>query len=128
MLNNRLTILENDGNDVKSRFNIQMILQDIGIGRRDKPLLFLPCHRDVRIPILVRLAGLHLHDDYELAVPCDNVDLLVDVSPVTFQDLVTLFGQVTNCNFLAQSTKFVVRRHRLIIERPHHSSRNNPPG
>ena len=128
MLYNRLTILENDGNDVKSRFNVQMILQDIGIGRRDEPLLFLPCHRDIGIPILVRLASLHLHDDYELAVPCNNVDFLVDITPVSLQDLVALLSQVTNCKLLAQSTEFVVRRHRLIIERPHHSSRNNPPG
>ena len=100
MLYDGFTIPKNDGNDVKSRFYVKVFLEDIRIGCRNKELLFLFRHGDVGISIFIGLTRLHFHDDQELPIPGDDVNLLVDIVPIALQNLIALAGQIIDCKFL----------------------------
>ena len=101
MLNYGFTIPKNDGNDVESRFNFKVFLEDIRIRRSNEHPLLLARHGDVGFAVFVALARLYLHDDQELPILGDDVNLLVDVVPVTLQYLIALAGQIIDRELFA---------------------------
>ena len=101
MLNYGFTIPKNDGNDVESRFNFKVFLEDIRIRRSNEHALLLARHGDVGFAVFVGLARLHLYDDQKLPILGDDVNLLVDVVPVTLQYLIALAGQIIDRELFA---------------------------
>lgn len=94
MVNNGLPILENDGNDVETGVGIDVVLENIGIGGIDKTRLLLPRNSKIGLAIVVVLPRLHLHNDQLLAIFCNDINLLVVITPITFEDLVAFPFQV----------------------------------
>lgn len=111
MVNNGLPILENDGNDVETGVGIDVVLENIGIGGIDKTRLLLPRNSKIGLAIVVVLPRLHLHNDQLLAIFCDDINLLVPVTPIPFEDLVTLLHQELSSKFLALFAKFIMFCH-----------------
>ncbi len=102
MLNYGFTIPKNDGNDVESCFNFKVFLEDVRIRRSNEHPLLLARHGDVGIAIFVGLTRLHLHDDQELAIPGDDVYLLVDILQVLIQYLIAIDSQLIDRELLAK--------------------------
>ena len=101
MVDDWVSLVKNDGNDIKSDVEVQPFAEDIGVGGIDKVLLLLAGHRQVRLAEAVALAGLHLHDDQRPAVFGDDVDFLVLVAPVAIQDLVAFLDEIIDGELLA---------------------------
>ena len=91
--------------------DIQSIFEDIGIRGGDEHALLFLRHGDVGVAVFVGLTRLYLNDDQELAVFCDDVNLLVDVAPVALQYLITLTNQIVDGELLAQFAEIDVFCH-----------------
>ena len=96
-----VSLVKNDGNDIKTDVKVQPFAEDIGVGGIDKTPLLLACHRHVGLAEAVALARLHLHDDQRPAVFGDDVDFLVFVAPVALQNLIALASQIIDGELLA---------------------------
>ena len=105
MVNNRLAIIDNDRNDVETGINIQFVPKKIGVCGIDQSSLFLLVYGKIGLAIIAALACLHLHDDQFLAVFCDDVDLLMTVPPIAFEDFVALIHEILHSDFLALFSK-----------------------
>lgn len=127
MLNQRLAIFENNGNDVETRAHIEIVFEKIGIGRLYQPTSLLLGDGFIRSAIFIRLTCLHLNNDQILAIFRNDVNLLMLVAPVAFQNLVALPYQVIDRKFLAEFTKVVVLSHISFILGLQRNSRNSLP-
>ena len=96
-----VSLVKNDGNDIKTDVKVQPFAENIGVGGIDKTPLLLACHRHVGLAEAVALAGLHLHDDQGPAVFGDDVDFLVLVAPVALQNLVAFSDEIIDGELLA---------------------------
>ena len=101
MLNHRLAVPENNGNDIETGVHIQIILENIGIGGSNQHALFPLRHSQIGLAMLVSLSGFHLDDNQILTVLGDNVNLLMDVMPIALQNLVALVGKKLDSQLLA---------------------------
>ena len=63
MVDDRLAVAENNGNNVESGFDVQVGLEKIGIGGSNEHPLFFLRHGQIRLAVVVALARLYLHDD-----------------------------------------------------------------
>lgn len=111
MVDYRLPILENDGNDVETGVAIQSMIENISVCGIYEFRLFCLSHCKIGLAIVVAFPRLHLHNDQLLAIFCDDINLLVPVTPIPFEDLVTLLHQELSRKFLALFAKFIMFRH-----------------
>ena len=102
MVYHGLTIPIDDGNDVEAGFNIHIEAGDISIGGSNQHSLFPFGDGHIRLAVLVTLPSLHLHNDQFLTILGNDVDLLVDVTPIPLQNLVAFVGQILDSNVFAQ--------------------------
>ena len=96
-----VSLVKNDGNDIKTDVKVQPFAENIGVGGIDKTPLLLACHRHVGLAEAVALSRLHFHDNQGPAVFGDDIDFLVLVAPVALQDLVAFSDEIIDGEFLA---------------------------
>ena len=101
MFNNWLAFVENDGNNIKARVNVQVVCEKIGIGGINESRLFLSCHGKVRVTIIIVLSGFHLHDDQLIPILCNDVYFFVFVTPILLQNLITFLRKKLDSQLLA---------------------------
>ena len=96
-----VSLVKNDGNDIKPNVKVQPFAENIGISGINKAPLLLACHRHVRFAEAIALSRLHLHDNQGPAVFGDDIDFLVFVAPIALQNLIALASQIIDRELFA---------------------------
>ena len=86
---------KDNGNNVETRFNIHIVLNDVGIGRLDDGFLFARRNGQIRLTEFIRSTGFHLDDDKHIAVFCHNVKFQMMEMPIAVKNFVALFDVMT---------------------------------
>ena len=115
MLNYWLAIIENDGYNIKTSVDIQVVRENIGIGGINKSRLLLIRHGKVRVTVLITLPSFHLHDDQLVPIFCDNIYFFMLIAPILFQNLIAFVNKKLCSQFLAQFSQFVMPCHKRSI-------------
>ena len=101
MFNNWLAFVENDGNNIKARVDVQIVCKKIGICGINEPRLFLMRHGKVRLSMIIALSSFHLHNDQFISILCDNVYFFMLVTPILLQNLITFLNKKLGSQLLA---------------------------
>ncbi len=107
MVDMSATIGDDNGNDVESDVNIQVLVSNIGVCGPNEHFLFIKAHGDVRIAIDVRLTAFHFHNDQFIAIKGNDIDFFMARSPIAFENLVPFLGKEIHCNFLTLLPEFL---------------------
>ena len=82
MLNYWLAVIKNDGNNIKTSVDVQIVCEKIGIGSINKSRLLLIRHGNVRVTMIIVLSGFHLHNDQLVSIFCNNVYFFMLITPI----------------------------------------------
>lgn len=101
----------NDGNDVKTGFQVNIFSEDIRVRSPDHALLLVAGHGLFRFRQGVAAPGFHFYDDQVFLILRNEVYFIVPRPPVLFQDEVSQFLKVRGGDFFALFAEFVVFCH-----------------
>ena len=115
MLNYWLAIIKNDGNNIKTSVDVQIVCEKIGIGSINKSRLLLIRHGNVRVTMIIVLSGFHLHNDQLVSIFCNNVYFFMLVTPIFLQNLIAFVGKKLSSQLLTHFPQFVMPCHKIRI-------------
>ena len=81
-----------DGDNIKTGFQVNIMLENICIGSTYHELLFFSIHKDLWLAKVKGAPGLHFYDDQVIFFDGNNIHFILVVVPVLLQDVEALDG------------------------------------
>ena len=86
MLQHGAALVDDDGDDVETDFEVEVVTEEVPFSSEDQVALLAEIHSGGGFATGIARAGFHFHDHQLVAIAGNDVDFVVLETPVAFED------------------------------------------